>query len=138
MPHRNHPLSRRSSFSVFFFSQGSFSFNNDDFRHWSIILTSSSGVWWYLFANKMPFVNMLSEMDEQNSRISNFMKMYSFLLSIPLNHSITVLEFFHWLTSRCFIKAWLIFSNLTLLTFLSSLFEGLIRLEVKLAWKFSL
>ena len=66
------------------------------------------------------------------------MKMYSFLLSIPLNHSITVLEFFHWLTSRCFIKAWLIFSNLTLLTFLSSLFEGLIRLQVKLAWKFSL
>ena len=44
------------------------------------------------------------------------MNMQSFLLSTPLNHSITVFSFFHWLISRCFTSACLIFSNLTLLS----------------------
>ena len=96
------------------------------------------GILWYSFANKMLFLIILSEMAGWNSRISNFMKMQFFLLSIPLNHSITVLEFFHWLTSRCLINGWLIFSNLTLFNLQSSLFEGLIRRQGKLAWKFSL
>ena len=55
------------------------------------------------------------------------MKMPFFLLSTSLNPFITRLEFFYWLTSRCFISVWLIFSHLTLLTLQSSLFEGLIR-----------
>ena len=42
--------------------------------------------------------------------------MQSFLLSTPLNDSITVFSFFHWLISRCFTSACLIFSNLTLLS----------------------
>ena len=66
------------------------------------------------------------------------MKMQSFSLSIPLNHCITELEFFHWLRSKCFISAWLTFSNLTKLTLPISLFEGLIRRQGKLARKFSL
>ena len=36
------------------------------------------------------------------------MKMDSFLLSILLNHTIPVIEFFHWLTSGCFTSFWLI------------------------------
>ena len=44
------------------------------------------------------------------------MNMQSFLLSTPLNDSITVFSFFHWLISRCFTSACLIFSNLTLLS----------------------
>ena len=63
------------------------------------------------------------------------MKMQYFLLSIPLNRSITVSEFFHCLTTRCFIGVWLIFSNLTLLALPSSLFEGLIRWQGKIAQK---
>ena len=86
----------------------------------------------------MLVLNILSEMDGKNSWISNFTKMQSFLLSIPLNHSITELGFFRWLRSRCFISAWLIFSNLTLLTLPSSLFQGLIGRWDKLARKFSL
>ena len=66
------------------------------------------------------------------------MKMQSFLLSIPSDYSITVTEFFHWFTSRCFISSWLIFSNFTLLAFPSSLFQALIRHQGKLACKFSL
>ena len=65
------------------------------------------------------------------------MKMQFFILTIPLNHYITVLEFFHWLTSRSFISAWLNSSNITLLTLPSSHFEGLIRWQCKLACKFS-
>ena len=86
----------------------------------------------------MLVLNILSEMDGKNSWISNFTKMQSFLLSIPLNQSITELGFFRWLRSRCFISAWLIFSNLTLLTLPSSLFQGLKRRQGKLAWKLSL
>ena len=52
------------------------------------------------------------------------MKMQSFILTISLNYSITVLEFFHWLTSRSFISASLIFSNITLLTLPNSHFQG--------------
>ena len=86
----------------------------------------------------MLYINILSEMDRWNSWISNFMKMQSFLLSIPSDYSITVTEFFHWFTSRCFISSWLIFSNFTLLAFPSSLFQALIRHQGKLACKFSL
>ena len=64
--------------------------------------------------------------------------MQTFLLLIPLNHSITLLEIFHWLTSRYVIIASLIFSKLILLTFPSSLFEGLIYRQGKVAWKFYL
>ena len=68
---------------------------------------------------------MFSEMDEKKCQISSFMKMHSILLSIPLNHSITVVEIFRLLTSRCFTSAWMIFFNLILL--------NLIRRQGKLA-----
>ena len=87
---------------------------------------------------KCSFFNMLSEMDGSNFQISNFMKMQYFLLSVPLDDFTTVLEFFHWLTSRCNASAGLIFSNITLLIFPSSLFKGLMRRQGKLAWKVSL
>ena len=87
---------------------------------------------------KCSFFNMLSEMDGSNFQISNFMKMQYILLSVPLDDCITVLQFFHWLTSRCNASAGLIFSSITLLIFPSSPFKGLMRQHGKLAWKVSL
>ena len=96
---RNYPLSCRNSFLF----QGLFSLNNNNFWQCSIIPTSSSSIWWCSFVKEMLFFNMLSED------------------AVLLNHSITVLEFFYWLLSRCFTSAWLIFSR-----------------QGELAWKFSL
>ena len=45
------PIITSKQLFVFFFFQGSFPLNNKHFRQWSIILTSSSGIQWYSFAN---------------------------------------------------------------------------------------
>ena len=68
---------------------------------------------------------MFSEMDEKKLSDIKFRKMQFILLSIPLNHSITVVETFRLLTSRCYTSAWMTFFNLILL--------NLIRRQGKLA-----
>ena len=70
--------------------------------------------------------------------MSNLMKMQSFLFSSSLNHFITLVEFFHWLTFRCCSSILLIFSSFCLLTFPSSVLEGLIRRHGSFELKFSL
>ena len=66
------------------------------------------------------------------------MKVQFFLSSMFQNHSITLAEFFHWLTCNNLTKCWFILFKIDLLTLPSSLLERFIRREYKLDWKLSL
>ena len=66
------------------------------------------------------------------------MKVWLYLLSMPLNHSITDVVFFHWLNLRELVILWLIRSSTVLLILPISDLVGLIRRQAGLFVKFVL
>ena len=70
--------------------------------------------------------------------MSNITNLYSLLLSIFLNQSMTSFVFFHWFTCKTFFKLILILSKTCLLIFPTSFFAGFIRQTVGLLSKLSL
>ena len=70
--------------------------------------------------------------------MSKQIKLWCFLFSIALNHSITEVEFFHWLKLDALVMLLLILSRISLLILPISDLVGLISRQVGLLAKFGL
>ena len=91
-----------------------------------INLALSFNMSWLCFSNNNALSRVVSVMDGQSSLILNLKKLQFFLSSMFLNHYITLLDFFHWLTYKKLTKCLLICSMIG-----SSLLEGFIKWEGK-------
>ena len=128
----NEPTNSQTSFSNFF-GHGLLSLNNNILLACSLSLKSVR-----VFAKWKTSLKSLIDYKGLKLSISNIANLYWSFFGIPLYHSITDAQFFHWFTlTKEFILV-LILSIMALLIFKMSDFDGFINLNYILFGKFSL